>query len=173
MSNYVAGKSVIISYKRTKFAREETVEGIGLVRTNHDYFSACESGKLRSVLGQNSYAKLYNAIKPLHLSNEEGLPMHAVENGFYYIECIKGNKDNTDHKFDKLTVAKHFRINEKEAKELINKIESKEDMVNYIESQKPRWKKEADKALNVIQEVNAKLEMILSEENTNTIKNKM
>ena len=89
------------------------------------------------------------------------------------MDLIRSLVNNTDHKFDKLTVAKHFRINEKEAKELINKIESKEDMVNYIESQKPRWKKEADKALNVIQEVNAKLEMILSEENTNTIKNKM
>ena len=159
--SFVEKKSIIVEYESGRgYNRQTYQDGIGINRTNHDYFSAVQSQKIKNEIGTDNYRKLYNAVKPLHLSSEEGVPMHAVENGYYYIECIKGEKPN-DTKFDANTVAAHFRIEEKTAKDLIKNTNSKEDMIEYVESQKERWKQEADKALAVINEVKQNLKQDL------------
>lgn len=159
MSHYVAGKSVVVTYEISKFNSRKVEEGIGLVRTDHDYFSFVESSRIKNRIGNDNYAKLYNAIKPLDLSSSEGIPMHAVDNGYYYIKCIKKIEEKHPcDDFDNNTVAKHFRLSEKEAKVLIDSVTTKEDMIAFVETQKPRWKREADKAIAIVSDLNHKLD---------------
>lgn len=67
----------------------------------------------------------------LHLSDIDGKPMHAVANGWYWLE---------QEKYDVL--ARHLRIDVDEAKLL--KGVDKEYFTRFVEAQYPRWKAEAD-----------------------------
>jgi hypothetical protein len=169
MSKYIEDQAVVHKYKsKTKYAKSEEEDGIGIVRTNNDHFSCMESGILKAHLGQQEYAKLYNAVKPLHLSNKDGVPMHALANGHYFIQCIKKTETEfPDNTFTNNTVAALFRISEQEAIDLIKNINSKKELTKYVEEQKPRWKKEADNALNIITDINHKLSQGLINKNSN------
>lgn len=114
----------------------------------------------------------YADIVELHLSDIDGTPMYALENGAFYIETFGKDKN-----YQINTVAKHFRISHTQADCLIrqyNRIENAEtsslsviaesvglcgNQVNkyvkpinakrkflseWIESMKPIWKAQAD-----------------------------
>ena len=155
MSHYIPEKSVFITFRERNVEYEE---GIGLARTNHDYFSCTESLKLKNEIGGENYTKLFNTVKPLHLSNQDGEPLHAVENGFYYIQCIKKTEKRfPSDDYNLNTISEHFRINENDAGWLIEKVDTKEDLIKFVDSQKTRWKEEAGNALNLITEINNNL----------------
>ncbi len=82
------------------------------------------------------FTHAYDDVIDLHLSNLDGEPMYAVENGWYFT-----------HEGDVKKLANHLRITEKEAKKIIDVCKNKSEFESLVESMKPRWKQEADKAL--------------------------
>jgi hypothetical protein len=69
----------------------------------------------------------------MHLSDQDGMPLHSVENGFYYLT------NETHHKF----LASHLRISDSLAAEMIEKQPTKKEFTAFVEEQHPRWKEEA------------------------------
>lgn len=104
----------------------------------------------------------------LHLSDIDGVPSFAIENGFFWLagavegnfgqQYHGGNSDRqhwkADGEFDGYrhstpdeclaTLASHLRISLEEAKTLRETIKSKADLAAYVETQKPRYKAEAE-----------------------------
>ena len=92
----------------------------------------------------------------LHLSDHDGAPMYAVENGFYHLGGTRWQRP----KFD--VAAKHFRITEAEARQLVADLfgdsfsmtggflskgeaaKAKTRLAAWVDTQRPRWKAEAD-----------------------------
>lgn len=89
----------------------------------------------------------------LHLSTMDGVPMHCLENGYYYCTHIATESDvkyKSDVKVGELefsdkVIADHFRIHESNVPEL-RKL-SKVELQAWILTQMPRWKKEADEVI--------------------------
>ena len=112
-------------------------------KTDHEYFlityeifhgrrlEACGAGheEIRKRFGTD-----FDDVIPMHLAHADGVPMHALENGYYYLQ-------NPDE-FKAEVVAKHFRISLDSVEVL--KALSKEDLAKWVEDQKPRWKAEAE-----------------------------
>lgn len=96
--------------------------------------------------------KFYPELKDLadlHLSDIDGIPMHSVENGWYWLKggCyVFGEWKDAETNGGKSTLqvlAEHLRISESEAFKLRVANFSKADFTAYVEAQKPRWKAEA------------------------------
>lgn len=95
----------------------------------------------------------------LHLSDVDGVPMHALEIVFYHLGGTLWGRP----KFE--VAARHFRISETEARQLVAELfgdsfsptggflskgeanKAKARLAVWVESQKPRWRKEADTAI--------------------------
>ena len=71
-------------------------------------------------------------IIDLHLSDSNGVPMHVIENGWYWCK----NKDAK-------ALAKHLRIDIKYAEELIRSCDNKNTFEGVIMPMYSRWNKEA------------------------------
>ena len=102
-------------------------------------------------------------LKPLadiHLSEDDGVPMHAVANAWYWAggnkEWCKGAK-NDPPRADYL--ASHLRIPLADAEAMVSRVAAgemnKEDMHRFVEAQKPRWKAEAEAAIALIKSLAA------------------
>lgn len=87
--------------------------------------------------------KTYADIIALHLSDIDGVPMYVYTNGYYHLH---------HEEYDIAILAEHFRTTLEQATEL-QKL-TKEELKEWIETQKPRWKMEAD---NVIKKYNLKV----------------
>lgn len=95
--------------------------------------------------------KAKKSLKPfidLHLSDGEGVPMYAVENGFYYYSAQYPSPSTW---FEAL--CNHLRIDSAEGNSLIESLNSipdndvrKSQFSAYCEKQKPRWKAESEAA---------------------------
>lgn len=95
----------------------------------------------------------------LHLSDTEGVPMYAVENGYYfYTEIIKTLNDK-DYQTDSYTtytpatLASHLRITEEEAVTELNKSLRKEEFIALVDSMRPRWKRESEELYQLLSSV--------------------
>ena len=105
-------------------------------------------------------------LADLHLSDINGVPMHAVENGWYWLKGAAGDQGsffsesiNSEEEPEKCMqmLAKHLRISNAEAQKLIQEttrsvkrvgnITAKQEFACYIEHLKPHWKEEADEAI--------------------------
>ena len=105
-------------------------------------------------------------LADLHLSNINGVPMHAVENGWYWLKGAAGDQGssfsesiNPEEEPEKCIqmLAKHLRISNAEAQKSIQEttrsvkrvgsITAKQEFARYIERLKPHWKAEADEAI--------------------------
>jgi hypothetical protein len=102
-------------------------------------FGCCHEDILRT------YPELSEVVA-MHLSDIDGVPMYAVENGYYWLQALqgenqyeKGNDKNYLQMF-----ASYVRISEGEARKLKDRIKNKGDFSVWVESQKARWKKEAE-----------------------------
>lgn len=88
----------------------------------------------------------FNDFIALHLADSDGVPSHAVENGFYYAK-------NPD-RYPPAVLAKHLRIPTWEARCIYGKVASgemsKEKFAEYVNILKPQWKEEAQAALKKI-----------------------
>lgn len=100
----------------------------------------------------------YADIAALHLSNMDGVPMHAYENGWYLLEGAlsglgsqyhAGNGSNPKSA-DLAVFARHCRISLDEARTFAESLRHNNDdpprkrWRAYMESMRPRWKAEAD-----------------------------
>ena len=105
-------------------------------------------------------------LADLHISDINGVPMHAVENGWYWLKGAAGDQGsffsesiNPEEEPEKCMqmLAKHLRISNAEAQKLIQEttrsvkrvgsITAKQEFARYIERLKPHWKAEADEAI--------------------------
>lgn len=98
-------------------------------------------------------------LADLHLSDIDGVPMQALENGFYHL----GGTHWERPKFD--VAARHFRITEDQARQLVADLfgdsfsvhagflskgeaaKAKARLAEWVEQQKPRWLTEANAAI--------------------------
>lgn len=97
------------------------------------------SGIIHSIILQ--YFPELEKFAKLHLSDVNGLPMHSVENGWYFLGKTEYSPYNRD------ALAKHFRISPEEADRLHDTIETKNDLANYVFGNSDRWKQEAKDAI--------------------------
>jgi hypothetical protein len=133
--------------KEGKINKNKTITvKIEVSKTNWEYFSitfeiawrnrveCCGAGEeyIRKHFGNQ-----FDDILALHLSDTNGIPLHALENGFYYLQ-----NPNEYPIYPIEVTAKHFRISNEEAEEL--RPLSKEQLSQWIEHRKPIWKQEAD-----------------------------
>lgn len=119
-------------------------------------------GKMHVPESDDEILKHWPDLQPLvdlHLSDIDGVPMHALENGFYHLGGTHWEKP----KFD--VVARHFRITEDGARKLVADFfgdsfsetagflskgaaeKAKANLAQWVESQKPRWLAEANAAI--------------------------
>ena len=83
----------------------------------------------------------FNDIIPLHLSDINGIPMYAVENGIYFLGLTKY------HAFDKAATMLHFRCKEIEIPELLYHAKAG-DLQEFLQKKYyPRWKSQAEKCI--------------------------
>lgn len=130
----------IITEGDTKYNMVVTVK---MSKTNHEYFSITyEQKSMRGRLeacgaGHDTIRKYFGTqfddVIPMHLADADGVPMHALENGFYYMQ-------NPEEFTDEVT-ANHFRVSLEEVQEL--KKLTKEQLSQWIEHRKPLWADEA------------------------------
>lgn len=69
----------------------------------------------------------------LHLSDPNGVPMHAIANGRYFLE--RGELD---------TAAKHFRVS-------VDELPAVEDVEMFVDTQRERWARESREAFELLQ----------------------
>ena len=105
-------------------------------------------------------------LADMHLSDINGVPMCAVENGWYWLKGAAGDQGsffsefiNPEEEPEKCMqmLAKHLRISNAEAQKLIQettrsvkrvgRTTAKQEFAWYIERLKPHWKAEADEAI--------------------------
>ena len=115
---------------------------VKMSKTDHEYFSITyESvwrGRLESCgAGHDTIRKYFgnqfDDVIPLHLADSDGVPMHALENGFYYLQ--------NPEEFKPEVTANHFRISLEEVETLRHF--SKDQLSQWVEHQKPVWADEA------------------------------
>lgn len=121
----------------------------------------------RSEFGDELYDQLMQVFKPLHLADDDGVPMYAVENGFYYVQIARGEaKYHTPADGDKekytIALAKHLRIDHDTAVHIVETFD-KQMFIDYCESCKPRWQAEADHAIATLEELKRTLDAKASE----------
>jgi len=94
-------------------------------------------------------AKYCPELKPfiaLHVSFDDGIPMHCIENGFYY--CKNPNE------YPVKVLADHLRIDLDTARNIYSDVENgtmdKEGFSSFALSQYPRFKMEADNLLKIL-----------------------
>lgn len=95
----------------------------------------------------------------LHLSDKDGIPLHAVENGFYWLAGAKeghfeqrfhGGQTNSKEECVQI-LANHLRTDLDVAFALVDTISTKEQFAQYVEGCKPRWAREAKAALEKVE----------------------
>jgi hypothetical protein len=84
-------------------------------------------------------------IAALHLSDNDGVPMHAVANARYHAGIGRYGERNAER------LARHLRCSLETANELIAASASGGDPItSYCEMAMPRWKAEADAAIALL-----------------------
>lgn len=150
----------------------------GIAETNHKYFSI--TGTIwvkgyskydgKNIEGVNykwdvggcihdeilKYAPEYKPLVDLHLSDNDGVPMYAIENGFYYYEISRGVakhhefKEGDKEKYEDV-LKEHLRITEPELIDLLNILDNsdnaKNDFIQFVGTRISIWKLEAIRAI--------------------------
>ena len=82
----------------------------------------------------------------MHLSDIDGMPTHAVENGYYWLSALQGiNQWERKTKVECMPIVMDYlRISRDVAIELSERIQNKDEFAAWVETQKARWKAEAD-----------------------------
>ena len=92
----------------------------------------CQHDSIQDHLGNR-----FDDLIALHLSDIDGVPMHPVDNGFYFYTLAKD-----DPKYIEV-LAEHLRITMEDAKDLRHMNLDKDAFRKVVDEQRPRWKVEA------------------------------
>jgi hypothetical protein len=95
-------------------------------------YSGCCHGAIQAITSH------FDDVIALHLSDINGVPMHAVANGAYWMG------DSKYQMFDATKAKAHFRCNDEELKEAYKAMKENR-LADYVNTTfVPRWKQEAD-----------------------------
>ena len=103
----------------------------------------------------------------LHSSREDGTPMYALENGFYFDQIARGVAKH--HKYEigdevkwRNVCINHLRISDSEMNDLsmeMTRVDGEDNkkivFASYITKLQPRWKVEADNAIARLKEMSS------------------
>lgn len=114
-------------------------------------------------------ASVFPELSPviaLHLSDENGVPMYAVDNGYYWLagfagglhEVYHGGSGKTDEECKRI-FCDYMRVHGQIADALsiiLRQCQNPKALfAAWVESQKPRWKMEADAAIHLLKTLGA------------------
>lgn len=153
--------------KKIKISDNEYGNGYIEVRTDDGYFSVTCTFRDAGGCMHDVALKHRPDLKPiidLHLSDLNGTPMHAVENGFYWIagaagglgQKYHGSNDDKHSVRDCISIAmNHFRASKQDILDLIGfaMVLGKSAVENYCMWQETRWKQEAESAIKLIEKL--------------------
>lgn len=72
-------------------------------------------------------------LAALHLSDVDGVPMHAIANGWYFIE-----------QQDRNALKSHFRLSDEAAGYMLSFVTTECKLEACVDNMRPRWKAEAE-----------------------------
>lgn len=129
------------------------------------YFTITASNPCQERLNPEEIAAARPDLKQftaLHGSNYRGVPLHAIENGFYWLLGAAGREDLFTKTSCLDYLARHLRLSHEDANNIVNQArclwlydnlsdrEVKTWFARIVRSQCPRWKQEADKAIKFL-----------------------
>ena len=132
------------------------------IYTERERFSITADGKDRCGCLHEEILQYRPDLKcfvDLHLSDIDGQPMHPEENGWYWLAKAAGIPQRYEPEQTKERCleyfAQHCRISNLEAAIIIGQIQEKEfprdEWQKIMSGMRPRWKKEAENALALLE----------------------
>ena len=102
--------------------------------------------------------ELQRRLRLLSLSDENGIPMHCIDNGYYYVQEANSEARHTtplstDKEVYTNAIARHLRITKYEAAGIVNTCKSKEDFRLVVAMFYDKWKIEANECLDLIRKI--------------------
>lgn len=124
---------VVVEYRLSKF--EGQAPYFSVTCEAFERFKCVACGCMHELISE--LTDEFDDMIALHLSTIDGVPMHALENGFYYLQKPDEFSDDV--------VMRHFRISRDELAKLRDM--TKEGLATWIDAQRPRWVAEARAAI--------------------------
>ena len=145
----------------------EVIAGLVYLSGNSDsYFAEADASDWSRLtrefdITEDDKTELRKQLKALHLSDSNGVPMHCIANGYYYVQIANGTANYHEAKEDDElrytnVLMKHLRIDRIRATFIIASCKSKEQFEEAVKPMYGRWETEANECLELIQKIKNK-----------------